>query len=426
MRHWESSSASWFPSVCFICNFPISDCRRRRRSCRRSRATSSRPLTAGWRTWRRSRSTTPGLRSTQRLLSEWNRRVTVCHKFIEFCCPFESGIIGHPCQVPEQAELPSVGGEHHQTGDDRRTEDQEVHQEGIWRQVRSSVYHLQSSKHIYLKAPRGDREDGSSVRLSAERSEDLYKEYLRQKGKWKFIKELSVSNWNSRYKNWPSWETTGLGRKRRMLRRSSGGWSSQRRRSLTLRRRSSTSSRKKRGWVNNWKKRNWRVRRRYWTSSTLLQSSTNGYFQLDAKKKEKDFLESEYNALYIKYKKIEDEMKSYNSEVMRYSNIIKPAKERVSRYCNRYKFIFTTLSLPGTPSPSMRESPSWRSRAAAAAAAKTRSINSTRSHSAANTNKVEFYKGYIFLRALIFTDFVNAWIFLELYNNFLVKNQWDL
>ena len=48
-----------------------------------------------------------------------------------FCCPFDSGIIGHPCQVPEQAELPSVGGEHHQTGDDRRTEDQEVHQEGI-------------------------------------------------------------------------------------------------------------------------------------------------------------------------------------------------------------------------------------------------------------------------------------------------------
>ena len=79
---------------------------------------------------------------------------------------------------------------------------------------------------------------------------------------------------------------------------------------------------------------------------------------MDAKKKEKDFLESEYNALYIKYKKIEDEMKSYNSEVTRYSNIIKPAEERVSSYCNRYKFIFTTLSLPGTPSPSMRESPS--------------------------------------------------------------------
>ena len=53
---------------------------------------------------------------------------------------------------------------------------------------------------------------------------------------------------------------------------------------------------------------------------------------MDAKKKEKDFLESEYNALYIKYKKIEDEMKSYNSEVTRYSNIIKPAEERVSRY----------------------------------------------------------------------------------------------
>ena len=79
---------------------------------------------------------------------------------------------------------------------------------------------------------------------------------------------------------------------------------------------------------------------------------------MDAKKKEKDFLESEYNALYIKYKKIEDEMKSYNSEVTRYSNIIKPAEERVSRYGDRYKFIFTTLSLPGTPSRSMRESPS--------------------------------------------------------------------
>ena len=56
---------------------------------------------------------------------------------------------------------------------------------------------------------------------------------------------------------------------------------------------------------------------------------------MDAKKKEKDFLESEYNALYIKYKKIEDEMKSYNSEVTRYSNIIKPAEERVSRYGDR-------------------------------------------------------------------------------------------
>ena len=42
--------------------------------------------------------------------------------------------------------------------------------------------------------------------------------------------------------------------------------------------------------------------------------------QLDAKKKEKDFLESEYNALYIKYRKIEDEMKSYNSEVELPSN----------------------------------------------------------------------------------------------------------
>ena len=55
-------------------------------------------------------------------------------------------------------------------------------------------------------------------------------------------------------------------------------------------------------------------------------------FQLDAKKKEKDFLESEYNALFIKYRKIEDEMKSYNSEVARYSSLIKPAEERVSRY----------------------------------------------------------------------------------------------
>ena len=64
-----------------------------------------------------------------------------------------------------------------------------------------------------------------------------------------------------------------------------------------------------------------------------LQSETKTIFifQLDAKKKEKDFLESEYNALYIKYRKIEDEMKSYNSEVTRYSNLIKPAEERVSR-----------------------------------------------------------------------------------------------
>merc|ERR1711936_1194352 len=58
--------------------------------------------------------------------------------------------------------------------------------------------------------------------------------------------------------------------------------------------------------------------------------------ELDAKKKEKDFLESEYNALYIKYRKIEDEMKSYNSEVTRYSNIIKPAEERVSRHAEPF------------------------------------------------------------------------------------------
>merc|ERR1712088_827064 len=58
--------------------------------------------------------------------------------------------------------------------------------------------------------------------------------------------------------------------------------------------------------------------------------------ELDAKKKEKDFLESEYNALYIKYRKIEDEMKSYNSEGTRYSNLIKPAEERVSRHAEPF------------------------------------------------------------------------------------------
>jgi len=58
--------------------------------------------------------------------------------------------------------------------------------------------------------------------------------------------------------------------------------------------------------------------------------------ELDAKKKEKDFLESEYNALFIKYRKIEDEMKSYNSEVTRYSNLIKPAEERVSRHAEPF------------------------------------------------------------------------------------------
>ena len=51
-------------------------------------------------------------------------------------------------------------------------------------------------------------------------------------------------------------------------------------------------------------------------SQVQTKKSSNIFVpQLDAKKKEKDFLESEYNALYIKYKKIEDEMKSYNSEV---------------------------------------------------------------------------------------------------------------
>ena len=34
-------------------------------------------------------------------------------------------------QVPQQAELPAVGGEHHQAGDDRRAEDQASHQEGV-------------------------------------------------------------------------------------------------------------------------------------------------------------------------------------------------------------------------------------------------------------------------------------------------------
>ena len=53
---------------------------------------------------------------------------------------------------------------------------------------------------------------------------------------------------------------------------------------------------------------------------------------MDAKKKEIEFLEQEYNSLYMEYGKFEKEKSSYSYEVKRYNDLIKPAEERVTRY----------------------------------------------------------------------------------------------
>ena len=56
-----------------------------------------------------------------------------------------------------------------------------------------------------------------------------------------------------------------------------------------------------------------------------------------AKKKEIDFLEQEYNSLYMEYGKFESEKSSYSYEVKRYNDLIKPAEERVTRYTEGFR-----------------------------------------------------------------------------------------
>ena len=55
-----------------------------------------------------------------------------------------------------------------------------------------------------------------------------------------------------------------------------------------------------------------------------------------AKKKEIEFLEQEYNSLYMEYGKFEKEKASYSYEVKRYNDLIKPAEERVTRYAELF------------------------------------------------------------------------------------------
>merc|ERR1712106_929213 len=57
---------------------------------------------------------------------------------------------------------------------------------------------------------------------------------------------------------------------------------------------------------------------------------------LAAKKKEIDFLEQEYNSLYMEYGKFESEKSSYSYEVKRYNDLIKPAEERVTRHAEQF------------------------------------------------------------------------------------------
>ena len=65
--------------------------------------------------------------------------------------------------------------------------------------------------------------------------------------------------------------------------------------------------------------------------------SSHFAFQLAAKKKEIEYLEQEYNSLYMEYGKFEKEKSSYSYEVKRYHDLIKPAEERVGRYGEQVK-----------------------------------------------------------------------------------------
>jgi len=57
---------------------------------------------------------------------------------------------------------------------------------------------------------------------------------------------------------------------------------------------------------------------------------------LAAKKKEIEYLEQEYNSLYMEYGKFEKEKSSYSYEVKRYHDLIKPAEERVGRHAEQF------------------------------------------------------------------------------------------
>merc|ERR1712013_768148 len=57
---------------------------------------------------------------------------------------------------------------------------------------------------------------------------------------------------------------------------------------------------------------------------------------LAAKRKEIEYLEQEYNSLYMEYGKFEKEKSSYSYEVKRYHDLIKPAEERVGRHAEQF------------------------------------------------------------------------------------------
>eukprot|EP00090_Calanus_glacialis_P010894 TRINITY_DN1935_c0_g1_i5.p1 TRINITY_DN1935_c0_g1~~TRINITY_DN1935_c0_g1_i5.p1 ORF type:complete len:663 (-),score=240.20 TRINITY_DN1935_c0_g1_i5:156-2144(-) len=75
---------------------------------------------------------------------------------------------------------------------------------------------------------------------------------------------------------------------------------------------------------------------------------------LAAKKKEIEFLEQEYNSLYMEYGKFEKEKASYSYEVKRYNDLIKPAEERVTRHAEQ--FIEVGVSKADTSSSSSSSS----------------------------------------------------------------------
>jgi len=57
---------------------------------------------------------------------------------------------------------------------------------------------------------------------------------------------------------------------------------------------------------------------------------------LAAKKKEIEFLEQEYNSLYMEYGKFDKEKTSFSYEVKRYNDLIKPAEKRVTRHAEQF------------------------------------------------------------------------------------------
>ena len=88
-----------------------------------------------------------------------------------------------------------------------------------------------------------------------------------------------------------------------------------------------------------------------------------------AKKKEIEFLEQEYNSLYMEYGKFEKEKSSYSYEVKRYNDLIKPAEERVSRYTDSWLIASSCLNSLGMLNSLLRLVKVKLSQAAVAAAA---------------------------------------------------------